>query len=239
MNKYLVLMGIVMLLVGCGSGNYQQVSTAPKLTPAEKLADTYVEAVKVANQKTKQCSDSIQATDEAKLVHKEVLFAGQKDPNAKELMLSKQRLNSKQSAALQKFMIEQKSCRSIRLNALDKTPYLPSVWIDFYKKSDDLGAQLLNKKITIGEANQQWMTILQETNVNLNEAKRKIYNDVMAMREKEVDLDLKQRGVAAQQAQAQAAREANNRQAWKDFQRATQPDWTDLTPTCLGPGCRR
>ena len=229
----------LMTLASCGGGNYQQVSTAPKLTPAEKLADTYVEAVKVANQKTKQCSDSIQATDEAKLVHKEVLFAGQKDPNAKDLMLSKQRLNSKQSAALQKFMIEQKSCRSIRLNALDKTPYLPSVWIDFYKKSDDLGAQLLNKKITIGEANQQWMTILQETNVNLNEAKRKIYNDVMAMREKEVDLDLKQRGVAAQQAQAQAAREANNRQAWKDFQRATQPDWTDLTPTCLGPGCRR
>jgi hypothetical protein len=216
MKKYFISMLCLMTLASCGGGNYQQVSTAPKLTPAEKLADTYVEAVKVANQKTKQCSDSIQATDEAKLVHKEVLFAGQKDPNAKDLMLSKQRLNSKQSAALQKFMIEQKSCRSIRLNALDKTPYLPSVWLDFYKKSDDLGAQLLNKKITIGEANQQWMTILQETNVNLNEAKRKIYNDVMAMREKEVDLDLKQRGVAAQQAQAQAAREANNRQAWKD-----------------------
>lgn len=229
----------LMTLASCGGGSYQQVSTAAKLTPAEKLADTYVEAIKLANQKTKQCSDSIKATDEAKLVHKEVLFAGLKDPNAKDLMLSKQRLNSRQSVALQKFMIEQKNCRSIRLNALDKIPYLPSVWIDFYKKSDDLEAQLLNKKITIGEANQQWMTILQETNVDLNEAKRKIYNDVMAMREKEVDLDLKKRGVAAQQAQAQAAREANNRQAWKDFQQATQPDWTDLTPTCLGPGCRR
>ena len=237
MKKYLISILYLLTIVSCGGGNYQQGNTAPKLTPAEKLADTYVEAVKVANQKTKLCSESIQTTDESKMVHKEVLFASQKDPNAKILMLSKNHLNSKQSSALQKFMIEQKSCRSVRLNALDKVPYLPSVWIDFYKKSDDLAAQLLNKKITIGEANQQWMSILQETNVNINEAKRKIYNEVIAMREKEVDLDLKQRGVAAQQAQAQAAREVNNRQAWKDFQRATQPDWTDTRPTCLGPGC--
>jgi len=235
-KKFLAIL-VVILLVACGGGNYQQ--PEPQLSPSEKLRNTYVDAIKNANQQSKQCNDSIGATDEAKLVHKEVLFAGMKDENVQGLMNSKQHLNPKQSAALEKFMIQQKTCRGIRLNALNKVPYLPSAWIDYYKKYDALSSQLLAKRITIGDANQQWMSILQERNVHLNEARQKINSDLTAMHQKEIDLALRQQGVAAQQAQAEIARQANNRQVWKDFNQAVQPHWVDLTPSCLGPGCRQ
>ena len=189
------------VLTGCGGGNYQQNNT-PQLSPSQKLSRQYVDDIKRSNQLTKDCSEAVNKTDEAVLIHKEVLFAAQSDSNAKDLMSSKQRINAKQSAALEKFIIAQKSCRGLRIDSLRNVPYLASAYLDYFKKSDELDSQLLSKKITIGEANQKVVTLLQERTVNMHEARQKITADLGAMRQKEISLALQQQGVAAQQAHA-------------------------------------
>lgn len=226
------------VLTGCGGGNYQQNNTA-QLSPSQKLSRQYVDDIKRSNQLTRDCSEAVNKTDEAVLIHKEVLFASQGDANAKDLMSSKLRINAKQSAALDKFIIAQKSCRALRIDSLKNVPYLASAYLDYFKKSDELASLLLSKKITIGEANQKVVTLLQERTVSINEARQKITTDLGAMRQKEIALALQQQGVAAQQAQADAARRANDRLMWKDINDSLKPQWMDSTPSCLGPGCRQ
>ncbi|MBU3545021.1 hypothetical protein ICN49_08835 [Polynucleobacter sp. MWH-Mekk-B1] len=238
MKRYSLALLIGFALAGCGGDGYQQEKLAPKLSPSQKLSNAYSEAIKNSNQQAKQCSDTLGNSDEGKLVRKEILFANQKDEYAQGLMGSKQHLNSKQTVALEKYIIGQKSCRGVRLNALNKVPFLPTVWIEYYKKMDGLSSQLLSKKITIGEANQQSVNFLQERNVNINEARLKITSELSAMQQQETILALKQQGVAAQQAQVEATKRANDRLLWKDINDSLKPQWLDSSPSCLGPGCK-
>ena len=219
----LVLIGLA--LTGCGGDNYQQNNAPPQLSPSQRLSKQYVDDIKRSNQLTKDCSKVVNKTDEAVLIYKEVLLVAQSDPNAKDLMSSKQFINTEQYAALDNFMIAQKSCRKLRIDSLRNVPYLPSAYLDYFKKSDKLVSRLLSEKITIGEANQMLATLRQERTVNINEARQKMKSDLSARRQQEISLALQQQGVAAQQAQAEAVDRANTRLMWKDINDSLNPHW--------------
>jgi len=149
-----------LVLAGCATNvapnNPVQIVKAPSsmATPvhspdvAKRLNDCIV--------KTNQSADAL-------LVDSQIISVTRNNPHAKALFSSPDKLTDLQAKALANYLVEANSCRPIALEGL--SPEMTSLYMEFFKKIDDLYADLIARKITIGVANQERQLLIQDAHM--------------------------------------------------------------------------
>ena len=106
--------------------------------------------------KTNQSADAL-------LVDSQIISVTRNNPHAKALFSSPDKLTDLQAKALANYLVEANSCRPIALEGL--SPEMTSLYMEFFKKIDDLYADLIARKITIGVANQERQLLIQDAHM--------------------------------------------------------------------------
>ena len=118
--------------------------------------------VELVQKKMSACIADINKTDDEKYVNDNIIVISANNPNAKKLMSSTDFINDEQIAALTRFKDATLQCRPIA-KELPK-PEMIAVYEYYYSKVDDVYSDLVNKRITIGVANQERQMRLRYTN---------------------------------------------------------------------------
>lgn len=131
-------------------------------TQGEIRKSNSVAIVNAAQTNFKNCTASLTSPEQnpktlaaIEIVNKQVYVEKDDSPNKLELMSSNAKLNEKQKTALLEVISASQKCRSGIKSDLSSFPTLSIVYENFYGDLDIVHAQLLSKKITIGEANTQ------------------------------------------------------------------------------------
>lgn len=135
---------VVVLLSGCAT------NTAPINKPNN---DVSIAKVNEVQKKIASCIAEVNQSDDAKYVDEHILVLTERSPNAKELFNSSDKLASDQAAVLKRFKESTLKCRQIA-NELP-SPALVTVYTNFYDNIDAVYKDLIDKRITIGVANQE------------------------------------------------------------------------------------
>jgi hypothetical protein len=138
----IALLGIV--LSGCAT------NVAPITKPGN---DVSIVKVNEVQKKIASCVAEVNQSDDAKYVDEHILVLTEKSPNAKELFNSSDKIASDQAAVLERFKESTLKCRAIA-NELP-SPALVAVYTNFYTNIDAVYKDLIDKRITIGVANQE------------------------------------------------------------------------------------
>jgi len=144
------------ILAGCASNKSGTVEISP-----ESKAEIKKE-VEIVQKKMSDCVADVNKTEEAKYVNVNVIVIFPDSPNAKQLLNSPEFINQEQAIALKKFKDATMQCRPIA-KELPK-PEMVAVYEYYYSKVDDVYDDLVNKRITIGVANQERQMRLHYTN---------------------------------------------------------------------------
>lgn len=142
-NIYHGVLMFVVLLSGCAT------NTAPK----KATNDVSIAKVNEVQKKISSCIAEVNQSDDAKYVDEHILVLTEKSPNAKELFNSSDKIASDQAAVLIRFKESTLKCRAIT-NELP-SPALVAVYSNFYTNIDAVYKDLIDKRITIGVANQE------------------------------------------------------------------------------------
>ena len=143
-NIYRGIALLVIFLSGCAT------NVAPINKPGN---DVSIAKVNEVQQKIASCVAEVNQTDDAKYVDEHILVLTEKSPNAKELFNSSDKIASDQAAVLKRFKESTLKCRAIA-NELP-SPALVAVYTNFYTNIDAVYKDLIDKRITIGVANQE------------------------------------------------------------------------------------
>jgi hypothetical protein len=155
-NIFRVACLFTLALAGCASNKSgNTASTAESNTEIQKQ-------VELVQKKMSACVTDISKTDDEKYVDANIIVISAHNPNAKKLMSSTNFINDEQAAALTRFKEATLQCRPIA-KELPK-PEMIAVYEYYYSKVDDVYKELINKKITIGVANQERQMRLRYTN---------------------------------------------------------------------------
>ena len=155
------LLGLV-LLSGCASNvapnNPVQVakSPSPMTAPAPDHSGAVAKRLNDCIIRSNQSADAL-------LVDSQIIAVTRNNPHAKALFSSPDKLTDQQAKALTGYLAEANSCRPIALEGL--SPEKKAVYEDFFKKIDGVYADLINKKITIGVANQERQLLIQDAHM--------------------------------------------------------------------------
>jgi len=155
------LLGLV-LLSGCASNvapnNPVQVakSPSPMTAPAPDHSGAVAKRLNDCIIRSNQSADAL-------LVDSQIIAVTRNNPHAKALFSSPDKLTDQQAKALTSYLAEANSCRPIALEGL--SPEKKAVYEDFFKKIDGVYADLINKKITIGVANQERQLLIQDAHM--------------------------------------------------------------------------
>ncbi len=143
-NIYRGIALLVVLLSGC----------ATNVVPINKPGnDVSIAKVNEVQKKIASCVAEVNQSDDAKYVDEHILVLTEKSPNAKELFNSSDKIASDQAAVLKRFKESTLKCRAIA-NELP-SPALVAVYTNFYINIDAVYKDLIDKRITIGVANQE------------------------------------------------------------------------------------
>jgi len=145
-----------LVLTGCASN---------KPIGTESTSDNKAEIqkqVELVQKKMSACVADVNKTNEAKYVDANIIVISANSPNAKQLMNSPDMINDEQALALKKFKEATMQCR-VLAKELPK-PDMVAVYEYYYSKIDDVYNDLVNKRITIGVANQERQMRLRYTN---------------------------------------------------------------------------
>ena len=143
-NIYRGVAMVVILLSGCASNT--------SLTKKPNC-DISIAKVNEVQKKIASCVAEVNQSDDAKYVDEHILVLTEKSPNAKELFNSSDKIASDQAAVLIRFKESTLKCRAIT-NELP-SPALVAVYSNFYTNIDAVYKDLIDKRITIGVANQE------------------------------------------------------------------------------------
>jgi len=129
---------------------------------AQAIKNGAKETLELANkvqQQILQCSNKADLIDQ-QIVDREIIFLRFNNENMNRLLQSKAILNDGQVKVLNTFRSAVNRCRSLS----SQFPLLSMVEIyqKYYQQVDQIYDDLLEKKITIGEANQKKMKLLEE-----------------------------------------------------------------------------
>jgi hypothetical protein len=155
------LLGLV-LLSGCASNvapnNPVQVakSPSPMTAPAPDHSGAVAKRLNDCIIRSNQSADAL-------LVDSQIIAVTRNNPHVKALFSSPDKLTDQQAKALTGYLAEANSCRPIALEGL--SPEKKAVYEDFFKKIDGVYADLINKKITIGVANQERQLLIQDAHM--------------------------------------------------------------------------
>ena len=143
-NIYRGVLMFAVLLSGCAT------NTAPIKNPNN---DVSIAKVNEVQKKIASCIAEVNQSDDAKYVDEHILVLTEKSPNAKELFNSSDKIASDQAAVLVRFKESTLKCRDIA-NELP-SPALVGIYTNFYVNIDAVYKDLIDKRITIGVANQE------------------------------------------------------------------------------------
>ena len=115
--------------------------------------DVSIAKVNEVQKKIASCVAEVNQSDDAKYVDEHILVLTEKSLNAKELFNSSDKIASDQAAVLIRFKESTLKCRAIT-NELP-SPALVAVYSNFYTNIDAVYNDLIDKRITIGVANQE------------------------------------------------------------------------------------
>ena len=155
------LLGLA-VLSGCASNvapnNPVQVakSPSPMTAPAPDHSGAVAKRLNDCIIRSNQSADAL-------LVDSQIIAVTRNNPHAKALFSSPDKLTDQQAKALTSYLAEANSCRPIALEGL--SPEKKAVYEDFFKKIDGVYADLINKKITIGVANQERQLLIQDAHM--------------------------------------------------------------------------
>lgn len=129
---------------------------------AQAIKNGAKETLELANkvqQQILQCSQKADLIDQ-QIIDREIIFLRFNNENMNRLLQSKAVLNDSQVKVLNTFRSVVNRCRSLS----SQFPLLSMVEIyqKYYQQVDQIYDDLLEKKITIGEANQKKMKLLEE-----------------------------------------------------------------------------
>lgn len=143
-NIYRSIALLVILLSGC----------ATNVSPTNKPGnDVLIAKVNEVQKKIASCVAEVNQSEDAKYVDEHILVLTEKSPNAKELFNSSDKIASDQAVVLKRFKESTLKCRAIA-NELP-SPALVAVYTNFYVNIDAVYKDLIDKRITIGVANQE------------------------------------------------------------------------------------
>jgi hypothetical protein len=143
-NIYRSIVLLIILLSGCAT------NVAPINKPGN---DVSIAKVNEVQKRIASCVAEVNQSDDAKYVDEHILVLTEKSPNAKELFNSSDKIASDQAAVLKRFKESTLKCRVIA-NELP-SPALVAVYTNFYINIDAVYKDLIDKRITIGVANQE------------------------------------------------------------------------------------
>jgi len=144
---YFVIWCFTMLPLGAGA---QAIKNGAKET---------LELVNKVQQQILQCSHKADLIDQ-QIVDREIIFLRFNNENMNRLLQSKAVLNDGQVKVLNTFRLAINRCRS--LSSQFPLPSMVEIYQKYYQQVDQIYDDLLEKKITIGEANQKKMKLLEE-----------------------------------------------------------------------------
>ena len=130
---------------------------------AQAIKNGAKETLELANkvqQQILQCSHKADLIDQ-QIVDREIIFLRFNNENMNRLLQSKAVLNDGQVKVLNTFRLAVNRCRS--LSSQFPLPSMVEIYKKYYQQIDQIYDELLEKKITIGEANQKKMKLLEET----------------------------------------------------------------------------
>jgi len=210
--KQITIVIMAFLIVACAppqrqSQQYQQQSQ-PRQSDAQQQQKLYINAYNQAARNSDQCLAEMKKTEDAQLVYKEVMFENKNSANRLELMGSKKFITPKQSTALKNMLVQAQKCRDQRLDAIASIPYMPAVFKSYSTRMEITYSKLLSKSITIGEANQQRMETIQDTDTKMSEARQRLDKDMRERHDREVSIDIQRQNQVAQQRAADSAANA-------------------------------
>jgi predicted RNase H-like nuclease len=145
---YFVIWCFTMLPLGAGA---QAIKNGAKET---------LELANKVQQQILQCSHKADLIDQ-QIVDREIIFLRFNNENMNRLLQSKAILNDGQIKVLNTFRLAINRCRS--LSSQFPLPSMVEIYQKYYQQVDQIYDDLLEKKITIGEANQKKMKLLEET----------------------------------------------------------------------------
>lgn len=158
MKKLLLLISIS-TLVSCAPYNKPQ-----QITTGQANAQSFVNINRSVSDALKTCMDRVRKDSAFQLVSKEVFFETNDSLNKVELMSSNEKINFTQSRALVESIKLTQTCRKDTINALKYYPEMANLFSNLYGSMDIIYADLLSKRITIGEANKQKALLINKFN---------------------------------------------------------------------------
>jgi len=163
---------LTLIFTGIGMTNFAQAQNSPlQEAPVINLR----QQIALVQKQMSECVNQDKMSDAAKVVNEEVFEIVPKSVHKENLFLSKNTITDEESAALISYLDTSHQCRVI--SSQFPVPELKNIYASFYKQVDLVYAELLSKKITIGEANKekyqliqtaqsQWLNYASENKVN-------------------------------------------------------------------------
>jgi len=185
---------LVFTLSGCAP-RYQQQTVGE--TNARYLKDAWDRA----NAESNICLEKIKKVAAYQTVYKEVLFLNPDSPNKIELMSSSAKISPAQSKALLDSIQLANPCRQDTLRILSGYPQLTAVYSNYFGSMDIIYADLLSKRITIGEANKQKALLIEKVTAERSAVAKSMWDSYQ-------NQDFRERQIQAQAAQVEATNNA-------------------------------
>lgn len=145
----------IFIIAGCVQRQY--VPTQSEINRSNSVA-----TVNAAQNNRKMCIDNLRGSGQnpktlaaIEIVEKQVIYWSDDSPNKLELMSSTAKINEKQKIALLEAISASQKCRAGIKSDLQSFQTLAVTYENFYGEMDIVYAQLISKKITIGDANTQ------------------------------------------------------------------------------------
>lgn len=145
------------LMSGC-----MQRNNLPQMSPAQSEMEYKKSIINAYQVESKKCQDNLRNSDTNKkvasavnIVDSDVLFVRDDSPNKISLMSSNAKISEPQKKALLEYLSANQECRNIVKERLHSFQALSLSYENFFGEMDIVYANLISKKITIGQANQE------------------------------------------------------------------------------------
>lgn len=202
MKKLFLAITTILSISGCIQRQY--IPTQSEINKSNSVA-----TVNTAQNNLKICTDSVRGSGQnpktlaaIEVVDKQVIYANDSSPNKLELMSSTAKINDKQKNALLESISAYQKCRAGIKSDLQSFQTLAVTYDNFYGEMDIVYAQLISKKITIGEANTQKSQLISKAKTAYTTATSNLdnqYNSAISQEQQARQADEMQRRAIASQ----------------------------------------
>ena len=220
MKKLSILTITLLILSGCVQRPY-----VPQMSPAQSNMESRKSQLASAQANLKSCGERMRNPEVNKkiaqsyaIVDNSIFFEKEDSPNKLTLMSSDAKITEAQKKALLEVVAAGQECRSGMKQNLASFPALLPVYENFYGDMDIVYANLISKKITIGQANQEKAKIMSRSKTDyangINSMNNQYAQQVNQENQARQAEDMQRRAIAAQflmnQQSINAAQQMNN-----------------------------